>query len=37
MLADVAVLSQDLYKIPAMDIHKTRVVMTIFDGKVVFR
>jgi hypothetical protein len=37
MLADVAVLSKDLYKIPALEIHKTRVVMTIFDGKVVFR
>jgi predicted amidohydrolase YtcJ len=37
MLADVAVLSQDLFRIDPMDIYKTNVVMTIFDGKVVYR
>ncbi|MBC8121956.1 MAG: amidohydrolase [Gemmatimonadaceae bacterium] len=37
MWADVIVLSQDLFKIPTIDIHKTRVVLTIFDGKVLYR
>lgn len=37
MLADVIVFSQDLFRIPAADIHKTRVVMTIADGNVVYR
>ncbi len=34
-LADVVVLSQDLFKIPPLDIHKTKVVLTIVGGKVV--
>ncbi len=37
MWADIIVFSQDLFKIPTMDIHKTRVVLTIFDGKVLYR
>jgi predicted amidohydrolase YtcJ len=37
MWADIIVFSQDLFKIPAMDIYKTRVVLTIFDGKVLYR
>ncbi len=36
MLADIAVFSQDLFKIDSMKIHETRVVMTIFDGKVIY-
>ncbi len=35
MLADVAVLSQDLFRIDPMDIYKTKVRMTIFDGTVI--
>ncbi|MBI2689742.1 MAG: amidohydrolase [Acidobacteria bacterium] len=35
LLADLVVLSQDLFKIPAMDIHKTAVDITIFDGRVI--
>ncbi len=37
MLADIVVLSQDLFKIDPMRIHETRVVLTVFDGKVVYR
>ncbi len=36
-LADIVVFSQDLFSIPSMDICKTRVVLTIFDGKIVYR
>ncbi len=35
-LADMAVLSDDIFAIDPVRIEKTRVVMTIFDGKVVF-
>lgn len=34
--ADLAVLSQDIFAIPHQDIAKTRVVMTMVAGKVVF-
>ena len=37
MLADLVVLSQDLFAIDPMKIHDTRVVTTIFDGRVVYR
>ena len=37
MLADAVVLSQDLFRINPMDIYKTKVVMTIFDGKIIYR
>lgn len=37
MLADAVVLSQDLFRIDPMDIYKTKVVMTIFNGKIVYR
>lgn len=37
LLADLVVLSQDLFTIPAMDIHKTEVMMTMVDGKEVFK
>ena len=35
-LADLAVLSQDLFAVPPADIHRTRVVLTVFDGRVVY-
>jgi predicted amidohydrolase YtcJ len=35
-LADVVVLSQDIFKIDPKEIDKTRVVLTIMDGRVVF-
>ncbi|NQT78928.1 MAG: amidohydrolase [Candidatus Aminicenantes bacterium] len=34
-LADLVVLSQNIFKIPAESIHKTEVKMTIFNGKVI--
>jgi predicted amidohydrolase YtcJ len=37
MLADLVVLSQDLFKIDPMRIHETRVTMTVFDGKVIYQ
>lgn len=37
MLADIVVFSQDLFKIEPMRIHETRVVMTVFNGKVIYR
>jgi len=36
MLADVVVLSQDLFEIPPPQISRTRVEMTVFDGQIVF-
>jgi predicted amidohydrolase YtcJ len=35
-LADLVVLSQDLFTISPMDVHKTQVELTVFDGKVIF-
>ncbi|MGH9935471.1 MAG: amidohydrolase, partial [Blastocatellia bacterium] len=35
-LADLAVLSADVFKINPIEIEKTKVVMTIFDGKVIY-
>lgn len=35
-LADLVVLSQDIFQIPPADILNTRVTMTIFDGRVVY-
>ncbi|MEP7342372.1 MAG: amidohydrolase [Acidobacteriota bacterium] len=37
MLADVVVFSQDLFKIDQMRIHETRVVLTVFNGKPIYR
>ncbi len=37
MLADIVVFSQDLFKIDPIRIHETRVVMTVFNGKVIYR
>jgi len=36
MLADIVVLSQDLFEIPSPQIWKTHVDMTVFDGQVVY-
>lgn len=35
-LADLIVFSQDLFSIPTTDIGKTKVVLTVFDGKIIF-
>ncbi|MGH9766302.1 MAG: amidohydrolase, partial [Blastocatellia bacterium] len=35
-LADLAVLSADIFKINPVEIEKVKVVMTVFDGKVVY-
>lgn len=35
-LADIVVLDQDLFTLPPEEINKTRVDLTIFDGKVIF-
>jgi len=35
-LADVIVFSQDLFTIDPMKIHETGVVLTVFDGKVIY-
>jgi predicted amidohydrolase YtcJ len=35
-LADIAVLSDDIFKIKPEEIEKAKVVMTIFDGKVIY-
>ncbi len=37
MLADIIVFSQDLFKIDLLKIHETRIVLTVFDGKVIYR
>jgi hypothetical protein len=36
-LADLAVFSPDLFKVPAADLHKSRVMLTIFNGREVYR
>lgn len=35
-LADLVVLSKDIFKIPSEDLLKTRVLATIWDGKIVY-
>ena len=37
MLADLVVLSQDPFKIDSMKLHETRVLTTVFDGRIVYR
>jgi predicted amidohydrolase YtcJ len=37
MLADLIVLSQDLFTVDPLKVHETRVVLTVFDGKVIYR
>jgi predicted amidohydrolase YtcJ len=34
--ADIIVFSQNLFEIPSMDIYKTKVLLTIFNGKIVY-
>lgn len=36
-LADVIVFSDDLFTIPTMNVHQVKVVMTVFDGKVIYK
>jgi predicted amidohydrolase YtcJ len=36
-LADVVVLSQDLFSIDPLLIHKTKVALTIFDGQIIYK
>ncbi len=36
MLADVIVLSADPFKVAPLDLHKCRVEMTIFDGRIIY-
>jgi predicted amidohydrolase YtcJ len=36
-LADIIVFSQDLFAIDPMKTHETRVVLTVFDGNVIYR
>jgi len=36
-LADLVVLSQDLFKLAPSQIYQTRVVLTVFDGRVIYR
>jgi len=35
-LADIIVFSQDLFKIDPMKTHETKVVLTVFDGKIIY-
>jgi predicted amidohydrolase YtcJ len=36
-LADVIVLDQDLFKVPADAVGKTKVLLTVVGGKIVWR
>jgi hypothetical protein len=35
-LADLTVLDRDLFAVPPADLHRSRVLLTVFDGRVVF-
>ena len=35
-LADLVVLDRDIFAIDPTEIHETQVVMTVFDGRVVY-
>jgi predicted amidohydrolase YtcJ len=37
MLADLVVLSEDIFDAPAPRLASTRVAVTIFDGRIVYR
>jgi predicted amidohydrolase YtcJ len=37
MLADLVVLSEDVFTAPPARLASTRVALTIFDGKIVYR
>jgi predicted amidohydrolase YtcJ len=36
-LAALIVLDQDIFEIPPVQIHTTKVVMTVFDGHIVYK
>ena len=36
-LADLAVLTEDIFQIPTTDLDKVRVYMTVFDGAVIYQ
>lgn len=36
-LADLIVLDRDIFEIPPEQIHETKVVMTVFDGRIVYQ
>ena len=36
-LADLIVLDQDIFEIPAEQIYETQIVMTVFDGRIVYQ
>ncbi|MGD8405535.1 MAG: amidohydrolase [Anaerolineales bacterium] len=36
-LADLIVLNQDIFEIPPEQLHATKVVMTVFDGRIVYQ
>ena len=35
-LADLVVIERDIFSVDPMDIAQTRVVMTIFDGQIIY-
>ncbi|MBX2900922.1 MAG: amidohydrolase family protein [Cyclobacteriaceae bacterium] len=35
-LADIIVFSQDLFTINPMKTHETKVILTVFDGKIIY-
>lgn len=35
-LADIIIFSQDLFTIDPMKTHETKVVLTVFDGRVIY-
>jgi predicted amidohydrolase YtcJ len=37
MLADIVALSQDLFRIAPVAIHKTTVEWTVFDGRIIYQ
>jgi predicted amidohydrolase YtcJ len=37
MLADLVILSQDMFRVDPVKLHETTVVCTVFDGKVIYR
>jgi len=36
-LADLIILNQDIFEIPPEQIHSTKVVMTVFDGEIIYQ
>lgn len=37
LLADIVVLDQDLFTVPPMDIHRAKVALTVFNGRVLYQ